>query len=59
MCVCVCVCVCVYTNVGTLGMLKHAWQRPWPTSACLLCPRRPTSKRNPPTFYLISFEAKE
>ena len=40
-------------------MLRHALQHPRPTLACFLQrPRSPTSKRNPPTCYLISCEAK-
>ena len=42
----------MFCNV--LGMLNNVLGRPWHA----LQPRRPTSKENPPTFCLISCEAK-
>ena len=39
---------------NVLGMLNNVLSRPWHA----LQPRRPTSKENPPTFCLISCEAK-
>ena len=52
------------TSLAVLGRPRHALQRSrhacnvlgWPRHA--LQPKRPTSKENPPTFCLISYEAK-
>ena len=39
---------------------RHALQRPWrPRHAFSQGPRSPTSKKNPPTYCLISCEVKE